>query len=67
MKQYQASEDIDYRLALAGVVTFLSSIFDDRQEFTYVWGDTLAIGSSGKSEPELAFRFGLKRNPKDPG
>lgn len=64
-KVYETDEAVDYHLQLAGVLSFLTNIIDETQYFTYSWGATLGIGSSGESEPGIAFRFGLKRQPKD--
>ncbi len=64
-KIYELEQEIDYRLMLAGALTFLTNISDEKQYFTYIWGSTLGIGSSGDDEFGGEVRLGLKRRPKD--
>ena len=64
-KIYELDNEIDYRLRMAGAVTFLTNVSDEDQYFTYEWGRTLAIAGSGDSEPGVALRMNLRRQPKD--
>lgn len=60
-----SDDNIDYHLQLAGALTFLTNISDEKQYFTYDWGRTLGIAGSGDSEPGAAFRVKVQRHPKD--
>lgn len=64
-KVYELDNEIDYHLRMDGAITFLTNVSDEDQYLTYDWGRTLGIPGSGDSEPGLAFRMNLRRQPKD--
>ena len=66
VRRFLTREQGPWRLESAAALTWLDTIADEDQRFTYSWDRSLAISSKGDLEMGGALSLGLFREPDDP-